>query len=64
MEIVADSVGPIRVGPDLGGKKTDSAGTEPMGSHSADPGATSCHCQLDTNTAEDLRPGEASSTDC
>lgn len=65
MEIVADIVRPIGIGPDMGGKKTDSAGAEPTGSHSADPGAAdNCHCQLDTNTAEDLRPGEARSIGC
>lgn len=65
MEIVADIVRPIRIGPDLGGKKTGSAGAEPTESHSADPGAAEyCHRQLDTNTAEGLRLGEARSTGC
>lgn len=65
MGIVADTVRPIGIGPDLGGKKTGSAGAEPTGSHSAEPrAADDRHRQLDTNTAEGLRPGEARSTGC
>ena len=64
-EFVVDIVRSVELDPDLGGKrKTDFVGVEPTGPGSAHSAAADgCHCQPNTNTAEELCLGAASSTD-